>query len=136
MLRPHGRRQAVPGAYVLCEANPIGLVCRCKGGRTKIGLCYHILLEQLHTGRFEVVDLTLDVGLSQLRLHPFPMFLNTIPRGPCLIFPQIGLFEHHPAACSHHPKLLNEHERTVREQTVFVNTCIFAGSKVNEHERI
>ena len=32
----------VPGACIPCEANPIGLVCRCKGGR-KTGLCYHIL---------------------------------------------------------------------------------------------
>ena len=32
----------VPGACVPCEANPIGLVCRCKGAR-KTGICYHIL---------------------------------------------------------------------------------------------
>ena len=32
----------VPGACVPCEANPVGLVCRCKGAR-KTGICYHIL---------------------------------------------------------------------------------------------
>ena len=32
----------VPGACIPCVANPIGLVCRCKGSR-KTGICYHIL---------------------------------------------------------------------------------------------
>ena len=33
----------VPGACIPCEANPIGLICGCKGAR-KCGICYHILL--------------------------------------------------------------------------------------------
>ena len=32
----------VPGACVPCDANPIGLICHCKGAR-KTGICYHIL---------------------------------------------------------------------------------------------
>lgn len=33
----------VPGSCIPCDANPLQLICRCKGAR-KTGICSHILL--------------------------------------------------------------------------------------------